>query len=201
DFLQPDSPWYMEDLREGLDCEERRVSSIDKFSGGEGEQPSDYDSTKGSQEDVKGTLPKNYGEFLEDEGQRGQRGQRQDAIESEDIVDNKPPWEVLERRWLHDDKAVLGRVMISTPWMGEERPDMNYRYAAKRGAHSVERLNKVQKEAFEKALDQYVARGFCGIVKNNKEDNYGKLPTATECQAEVLQLLEDINARGFGSTI
>ncbi|KAF4758331.1 hypothetical protein FOZ63_002871, partial [Perkinsus olseni] len=60
------------------------VSTIEKFSDGEGEQPSDYDSINDYEDEFKDTLPKTEDQDLDLIGHRGQRGQRD---KSSDDVD------------------------------------------------------------------------------------------------------------------
>ncbi|KAF4650579.1 hypothetical protein FOL47_001042, partial [Perkinsus chesapeaki] len=117
------------------------------------------------------------------------------------LIDDRPPWEVLQRQWSYDGKAVLGRPILSVPWITDERPKMNYRQAAERGARSFERLNDVQKASFDKALQQYLDRGFCGIVKDNRVDQFRKVPTATECQKVWELLVKDSALEGSVVTL
>ncbi|KAF4648513.1 hypothetical protein FOL46_002817, partial [Perkinsus olseni] len=116
--------------------------------------------------------------------QRGQRLEEKDEDLDEDVLakDDRPPWEVIKRRWVSDDTAVLGRPLVKVPWVSKERPPFNFRTAARRGMSSLKRLTPGQYEQFERALKVYVDKGFCDMVKDNSEDGYSQPPTATECQ-------------------
>ncbi|EER03064.1 hypothetical protein Pmar_PMAR001809 [Perkinsus marinus ATCC 50983] len=98
------------------------------------------------------------------------------------ILDNLPPWEVLQRDWSLDETAPLGRVIVRALWKTEARPPMNYRQAAQRGARSTSRLTTTQREAFETTLNTYVDRGFCAVVQHNNLTNYEKSPVFDDCQ-------------------
>ncbi|KAF4678090.1 hypothetical protein FOL47_005369 [Perkinsus chesapeaki] len=92
--------------------------------------------------------------------------------------DNLPPWDALSRTWCHDETTPLGRAYVRIPWGDDSRPPFNFKNAASRGAASIRRLSAQQRQSFEEALNAYVKRGFCKIVKNN--DNGP--PTFDECQ-------------------
>ncbi|KAF4718515.1 hypothetical protein FOZ62_004867, partial [Perkinsus olseni] len=96
--------------------------------------------------------------------------------------DNLPPWEVLIRQWIQDDSTPLGRASVRVPWLNDERPPFNFKNAAERGAASVRRLTPDQRQSFEAALQAYVERGFCVIVKDNNVGGRYSIPTFNECQ-------------------
>ncbi|KAF4717388.1 hypothetical protein FOZ63_011878, partial [Perkinsus olseni] len=96
--------------------------------------------------------------------------------------DNLPPWEVLIRQWIQDDSTLLGRACVRVPWLNDERPPFNFKNAAERGAASVRRLTPDQRQSFEAALQAYVERGFCVIVKDNNVGGRHSIPTFNECQ-------------------
>ncbi|KAF4703348.1 hypothetical protein FOZ62_016599, partial [Perkinsus olseni] len=62
-------------------------------------------------------------------------------------------------------------------------------------------LNDVQKASFDKALNQYIERGFCGIVKDNRVDQFRMVPTATECQKVWELLVKDSVLEGSVVTL
>ncbi|KAF4706632.1 hypothetical protein FOZ62_010307, partial [Perkinsus olseni] len=86
------------------------VSTIEKFSDGEGEQPSDYDSINDDENEFKDTLPKIEDQDLDLVGHRGQRGQRD---KSSDDVD----YDLLS---VHDH--VAGRTCVRP--LCDSRPEM-----------------------------------------------------------------------------
>ncbi|EER19874.1 gag/pol/env polyprotein, putative [Perkinsus marinus ATCC 50983] len=106
----------------------------------------------------------------------------QHVEDTDTTKDDRPPWEVIERCWVLDDTAILGRPLVKVPWVSEDRPAFNFRMAARRGMSSLKRLTSGQYDQFEKALKVYINKGFCDIVKDNSQDGYSQPPTATECQ-------------------
>ncbi|EER09907.1 hypothetical protein Pmar_PMAR018551 [Perkinsus marinus ATCC 50983] len=75
-----------------------------------------------------------------------------------DPTDDLPPWEVIKRQWIPDFSAPLGRCQLSVPWLSSDRPDHNFRIAARRGAASVQRLSPEEKDLFHQSLKTFIDR-------------------------------------------
>ncbi|EER06832.1 hypothetical protein Pmar_PMAR002201 [Perkinsus marinus ATCC 50983] len=100
-----------------------------------------------------------------------------------DPTDDLPPWEVIKRQWIPDFSAPLGRCQLSVPWLSSDRPDHNFRIAARRGAASVQRLSPEEKDLFHQSLNTFIDRKYCGIVQDNSIGNYTIPPSSERCQA------------------
>ncbi|KAF4649909.1 hypothetical protein FOL46_001357, partial [Perkinsus olseni] len=100
-----------------------------------------------------------------------------------DLTDDLPPWDVIKRRWISDYSALLGRCQLSVPWLSDDRPNHNFRIAARRGTASVQRLSSEEKDLFHQSLKTFIDRKFCGIVQDNSIGNYAIPPTSERCQA------------------
>ncbi|KAF4649509.1 hypothetical protein FOL47_002027, partial [Perkinsus chesapeaki] len=100
-----------------------------------------------------------------------------------DVTDYLPPWKVIQRRWISDFSAPLGRCQLSVPWLSKERPDHNFRIAARRGAASIQRLSSEEKHLFHQSLQTFIDRKYCGIVQDNSIGNYMVPPSSDRCQS------------------
>ncbi|KAF4754657.1 hypothetical protein FOZ63_009100, partial [Perkinsus olseni] len=173
-YSNPQSPWQLLTYSDTVDIEEGCNQDAEVFVVAPGE------GTTSEQQETTATGTPHKMEMY----QRGQRLEEKDEDLDEDVLakDDRPPWGVIERRWVSDDTAVLGRPLVKVPWVSKERPPFNFRTAARRGMSSLKRLTPGQYEQFERALKVYVDKGFCDMVKDNSEDGYSQPPTATECQ-------------------
>ncbi|KAF4700554.1 hypothetical protein FOZ63_015745, partial [Perkinsus olseni] len=98
------------------------------------------------------------------------------------VRDDLPPQRAIEREWVEDELAPMGRARPQVPWKHPtSRPRYNYHMAAKRGLASIKAITGERMEMFHRALDSYISKGFCAIVKDNRLDQ--SKPTPSRCQS------------------